>query len=254
MELFSFLGVVIGFGALLFGTVLEGGDLHLILNPVAFLIVMGGTLGAVMVHTPTKVFLKSLGSFPRVFFPPKLQAGYVVKNFLLMARSYKKEGQLSVISYERKFQDPFIKKSLKMLMDGSSVSLMKDILNLDISLEERNQQLHSDFYKSLGGYSPTIGLVGAILGLINVMSNLGNPELLGHGLAVAFVSTLYGVAFANLVFLPVAEKLAILSESEAMFRDMIVTGIVSIREGESHAITEARMRSFLDERLSSGWK
>jgi len=254
MELFSFLGVIIGFGALLLGNVLEGGQLSLILNPVALLIVMGGTLGSVMVHTPTKVFLKSLTSLPRVFFPPNLKTTHVLKVFFLMSRSYKKEGALVVSKYESKFTDPFIKKALKMLGDGSSVSLMKDILNLDISLEERNNQLHSDFYKSLGGYSPTIGLVGAILGLINVMSNLGNPELLGHGLAVAFTATLYGVAFANLIFIPIAEKLAILSETEAMFRDMIVTGVVSIREGESQSITESRMNSFLDERLSSGWK
>lgn len=253
MEILSFLGVLIGFGALLFGNFLEGGQMSAILNPVAFLIVMGGTIGAVMVHTPTKIFFKSLASLPRVFFPPKLPADALVKEFIVMAKSCKKDGLIRAAGFEKRFKDPFVVKAIKMLSDGAEVALIEDILRHDIELEERNHQLHADFFKSMGGYSPTIGLVGAILGLINVMNHLSEPEKLGHGLAVAFTATLYGVAFANLIFIPIAEKLTIFSEREADYREMILAGVVSIKKGESVSVTESRMKSFLDERLSSGW-
>lgn len=253
MEVLSFLGIIVGFGALLFGNVLEGGQLNALLNPISFMIVIGGTLGAVMVHTPTKVFLKSIGAFPRVFFPPKLKAELVVKQFMMMARACKKDGSIQAGKYENKFDDAFIRKAIKMLADNAEVELIEDILRRDIDLEERNHRLHAEVYKSMGGYSPTIGLIGAILGLINVMSYLDSPSQLGHGLAVAFTATLYGVSFANLVFIPVAEKLTLLSEREANFRDMVVAGVVSIRSSENLSTTESRLRSYLDDRLTTGW-
>lgn len=253
MEVLSFLGIVVGFGTLLFGNVLEGGQLSAILNPVALMIVLGGTTGAVMLHTPSKLFLKSLSAFPRVFFPPSLKAEKLVKDFMVLAKDCKQNGLKSVEKYEKKFADPFIQKAMKMLADNANVELIEEILHRDIELEERNHRLHAEVFKSMGGYSPTIGLVGAILGLINVMSSLDNPSLLGHGLAVAFTATLYGVSFANLVFIPISEKLIIFSEREATFREMVVAGVISIKNSENISITESRLKSYMDDRLTSGW-
>lgn len=253
MDLFSFIGICVGFGALVLGAFLEGNALGALLNPVALLIVLGGTVGAVMLHTPTRVFLLGISALPRVFYPPNLETERVIKFLCLVAKTCKSEGLIQAANFEKRTSDPFIQKSIKMLSDNVKPALIADILTRDIELEERNHQLSSDLYKSLGGYSPTIGLAGAILGLINVMQHLSEPDKLGHGLVVAFTATLYGVVFANLAFLPVSEKLNILSEKEATFRHMILAGILSIRDGESVAITESRMRSFMDARFEKGW-
>jgi chemotaxis protein MotA len=252
--LISVLGVLIGIGALFLGGLLEGVSLGVLLSGVSAIIVIGGTLGAVMISTPAHVFFKALFSIKRVFFPPKLNPKSVALILKEMSVKSREEGKATLEVYKNKIGDNFAKKSIQMLCDGVKPKLLEDILVQDLRLEERNHELHADVFKSMGGYSPTIGLAGAILGLINVMQNLNNPELLGHGLAVAFTATLYGVVGANLILLPISEKLYAIADRQALYRMMIITAVVSISRNEGRFETQSKIDSFLDDRLVSGWR
>lgn len=245
MDILSVLGILIGFGAIIIGQSLDGGHIDSILNSVAFLIVFGGTIGAVMLQTPIHTFLRSLKILPWVFFPPPLSAENTLDRILEWSQVARKEGLIRLESVATDETDLFIQKGLQLIADGSEPEMIREIMETDLDLQEGYDLAASKVYDALGGYSPTIGIIGAVMGLIHVMGNLADPASLGAGIAVAFIATIYGVAFANLFFLPVGSKLKAIVIRRSHLQMMITEGLISVASGENPRNIESRLQAYL---------
>lgn len=245
MDLMTIIGIVLGFGAIIFGNYLEGGHIDSLIQVTAFMIVMGGTVGAIMVQTELPVIIGSITKLRWMIFTPRIAAQQAVDRILEWSRVSRKEGLLGLESMIDDERDPFSKTGLQLLVDGSEPETIRNILEVDISVKEHFDLQAAKVYEGMGGYSPTVGIIGAVMGLIHVMANLSDPSKLGSGIAVAFVATIYGVGLANLLFLPIANKLKALIYHQVQFKEMIVEGIISIAEGENPRNIETKLQSFL---------
>ncbi len=238
-------GLLIGVAAILVGQHLEGGAISTLINGPAALIVIGGTLGAVMLQSPILIFVRAIKMLWWTINTPQFDTEAVIQKILSWSNIARREGLLGLENLEDAETDRFSKKGLQLLIDGSEPEAIRTILEVDIHTRENFDLQAARVYESMGGYSPTIGIIGAVLGLIQVMGNLSDPGKLGGGIAVAFVATIYGVALANLVFLPVANKLKSIVTTDAHFSEMIIEGLVSIAEGENPRNIETKLLGFL---------
>lgn len=246
MDILSIIGLIVGFGAIIGGQHLEGGHLSSILNAVAFLIVMGGTVGAVMLQTPLNTFLRSLKILSWILFPPKLSPDETLGKIIEWSQIARREGLMRLEAIASDEENLFMQKGLQLIADGSEPEVVREVLETDIDLQESSDIEASKVYEALGGYSPTIGIIGAVMGLIHVMGNLADPSSLGSGIAVAFVATIYGVAFANLLFLPVAGKLKTLVLRRSRLQMMIAEGLIGVASGDNPRNIESRLQAYLD--------
>jgi len=205
MDVISILGLLIGLAAILGGQWLEGGHLSSLLQPTAFVIVMGGTFGAVMLQSPFATFMQGMAMAKWVFAPPVLAQRELIERIADWSHTARREGLLALDGYLAELDDPFLRKGLQLLVDGAEPDRVREVLEVEISAQEDQMKLAAKIWESAGGYAPTIGILGAVMGLIHVMENLSDPSKLGAGIAVAFVATIYGVGSANLIFLPVAK-------------------------------------------------
>ena len=244
MDKLSLLGVIVGFGAILGGNVLEGGHLGSIMNLPAMIIVFGGTLGAAMLQTPYAALSRALAITSWVFFPPATNLLAGIDNVVNWSKVARKEGLLGLELVAEDETNPFMKKGLELLVDGSEPEVIRNILEVELIVTEQRDINAAKFYEAMGGYSPTIGIIGAVLGLVHVMGNLADPAALGPGIAVAFVATIYGVGLANLLFLPIASKLKSVTKNNVQFQEMVIEGIVSIAEGENPKSIELKLSGF----------
>lgn len=245
MDLLSVIGLVVGLAAILLGQHLEGGHVSALLNGPAILIVLGGTLGAVMLQSPLPIFLRGMRMLIWAFFPPKTMHAQAIEKIVSWSNIARKEGLLGLENIEESEQEPFTRKGLQLLVDGSEPENIRSILDVDITTREHHDMQAARIFESMGGYSPTIGIIGAVMGLIQVMGNLSDPSKLGSGIAVAFVATIYGVGAANLIFLPIANKLKNILHAQIQYQEMIVEGMVSIAEGENPRNIETKLMGFL---------
>lgn len=245
IDILTILGLIIGVSAILVGQQLEGGALSTLINGPAALIVIGGTLGAVMLQSPMMVFLRAIKMLWWMLSTPQYDNEGTIQKIIGWSNIARREGLLGLENLEDSEEDPFAKKGLQLLIDGSEPEAIRTIMEVDIHTRESFDIQAARVFESMGGYSPTIGIIGAVLGLIQVMGNLSDPSKLGSGIAVAFVATIYGVALANLVLLPVANKLKSIVVSGAHFNEMIVEGLVSIAEGENPRNIETKLLGFL---------
>jgi chemotaxis protein MotA len=245
IDILSIFGLTIGIAAILVGQYLEGGSLGQLVNGPAILIVLGGTLGAVMLQSPFSVFMRGMRMLFWTFNPPKLENEEVIEKIVSWSNIARKEGLLGLENIEDSVTDPFTRKGLQLLVDGSEPENIRAILDVEINTKEHVDNQGARIFESMGGYSPTIGIIGAVIGLIQVMGNLSDPSKLGSGIAVAFVATVYGVGIANLVFLPIANKLKNIVHMQSQFREMIVEGVVAIAEGENPRNIETKLFGFL---------
>ena len=244
MDKLSLIGVIVGFGAILGGNVLEGGHIGALMNLPAILIVLGGTLGASMLQTPYASLSRAIAITPWVFFPPAIQLNSGIERVVQWSMTARKEGLLGLELVAEEETDDFMKKGLELLVDGSEPEVIRDILEVELFVGEQRDINAAKFYDAMGGYSPTIGIIGAVLGLVHVMGNLADPAALGPGIAVAFIATIYGVGLANLFFLPVANKLKSVTRNNVQFQEMVIEGIVSIAEGENPKSIELKLSGF----------
>tara|TARA_R110002020_G_scaffold78396_2_gene197181 strand:- start:18700 stop:19440 length:741 start_codon:yes stop_codon:yes gene_type:complete len=246
MDILSIIGIILAFVAILGGNYLEGGHAAALLNGPAALIVFGGTLGAAFIQTPLKVFKRALVIASWIIFPPanRLQAG--INQVIGWSTIARKEGLLGLEQIADMESDFFARKGLQLLVDGSEPEAIRSILEVDLLTRESHDLMAAKVYESMGGYSPTIGIIGAVMGLIHVMGNLADPSMLGTGIAVAFVATIYGVALANLFLLPVANKLKSVVLQQSRYREMLLEGLLSIAEGENPRSIEMKLEGFLD--------
>jgi chemotaxis protein MotA len=224
---------------------MEGGNLGQILQPTAALIVFGGTLGAILLQFPLPVVISAFKSLGHVFTAPRKQNDEVLKMLLSFANKARRQGVVSLDADLNKIQDPFLKRSLMLAVDGTEPAELRKIMRVSLdSAMEHEEQLPMVF-ESAGGFSPTVGILGAVLGLIQVMQHLDNMNEVGRGIAVAFVATIYGVGIANLFFLPFAGKMRIRIRDTQQRREMMLEGVVSILEGMNPRMLELKLAGFL---------
>ena len=245
MDKISVLGLLLGVVAIVGGQVLEGGHVSSLSQPTALLIVLGGTMGAVMLQSPYATFMRGVRMARWIWYPPIVDYGLLIKQITGWSQVSRREGLLALENVINQLKDDFGRKGLQLLVDGAEPERLREVLEVEINTYEQELKLSARIWEAAGGYSPTIGILGAVLGLIHVMENLTEPAKLGAGIAVAFVATIYGVGLANLVFLPMANKLKAHINRLVVHREMIVDGLVGIANGDNPRIIESRLRSYI---------
>ena len=224
MDKISVLGLLLGVVAIVGGQVLEGGHLGSLSQPTALLIVLGGTMGAVMLQSPYATFMRGVRMVRWVWYPPVVDNQQLIRQVSNWSQVSRREGLLALENVIDQLKDDFTRKGLQLLVDGAEPERLREVLEVEINTYENEMKQSARIWDAAGGYSPTIGILGAVLGLIQVMENLSEPAKLGAGIAVAFVATIYGVGLANLVYLPMANKLKAHINRLVMQREMIVDG------------------------------
>ncbi len=241
----SFGGILVALGAIALGLTLEGGRFTQVMQPTAALIVLGGTMGAVLLQFPLSMVLAALASLFTVFFYVDDDPVRLVKEMVGYAQKARKDGIISLDSGLERIADPFLRKALMLAVDGTEPDELRKIMRLEMENRTERDENIPRVFESAGGFSPTIGIIGAVLGLIQVMQHLDNIGEVGRGIAVAFVATIYGVGAANLFFLPVAGKLRIRFREADLRNEIIVEGVVSLLEGMNPRMLETKLMSFL---------
>ncbi len=245
MDILSIVGIVIAFTAILSGSVLDGGNIGQIFQLTAFVIVFGGTIGAVLLQTSLPVFWRAMTIVRWIFVTPQVDLMSTIDKIVNWSQLSRREGLLALEEASENENELFSRKGLQMLVDGNEPETIRDVMETEINTIEQNDMQAAKVFESMGGYSPTIGILGAVLGLIHVMNNLADPEKLGAGIATAFVATIYGVGLANLVLLPMAGKLKAQVKQQSVQYEMTLEGIVSIAEGENPRSLQAKLQSYL---------
>ncbi|CEA01892.1 MotA/TolQ/ExbB proton channel [Pseudomonas saudimassiliensis] len=246
MDILSIIGVILAVVAIVGGNHLEGGHIQALMNGPAALIVIGGTLGAAFIQTPLPAFKRALGMFPWVFASPDVPLREGIGKVVNWSNTARKDGLLGLETIAEMETDLFARKGLQLLADGCEPDTLRSILEVELVSRENSDLRAARVYEAMGGYAPTIGIIGAVMGLIHVMGNLADPSMLGSGIAVAFVATIYGVALANLFLLPIANKLKAVVLEQSGYREMLLEGLLAIAEGENPRSIELKLEGFLD--------
>jgi chemotaxis protein MotA len=233
---------------------LEGGKVKDVAQFTAALIVFGGTLGAVMMTTPLPVLLRAARQLGSVFFDRAHTPDAVIEEIIEYATQARKQGIVSLEQQAAAVQDPFLRKALNLAVDGIDMSQIRSIMELEITLMEQDGEMEAKVFDCAGGYSPTIGIIGAVLGLIQVMKNLANIDEVGRGIAVAFVATVYGVGSANLLFLPAANKLKARVRDAVRVREVMLEGVLSIVEGLNPKLIRTKLEAYRQQQPASSQK
>jgi len=254
LDFAALLGTLFGFAALVGGQWLEGGSFSQLLQVTSGIIVLGGTLGAVFLSFPMQELLRAWGQIPRVYRAVELDFSSSIEEIVEIAALSRREGLLVLESRKNSVADPLLRKGLQYVVDGLEPAVIQEVMGAEIDATRGRLESAARVFEAAGGYSPTVGILGAVLGLIQVMSHLDEPSKIGGGIAVAFVATVYGVAFANLLMLPWASKLKRAAEAEAMGKEVVLQGVLGIQEGLNPNFLKERLEIFLDEqvRLAAG--
>ena len=245
MDLASIGGIVLALGAILGAMLMEGGSIGQVSQLTAAMIVIGGTAGAVMVQFPLDIFLAALKGVIGVFMHKGADSEKILAQLVEFANKARKSGIVSLDSDLATVSDPFLKQGLMLAVDGTEPSEVRKIMQLELDNKAEMEEKIPQVSESAGGFAPTVGIIGAVLGLIQVMQHLDNIDEVGKGIAVAFVATIYGVALSNLFCLPAAGKLKIRHKEETMVKEMMLEGVVSILEGLNPRMIETKLRTFL---------
>lgn len=243
-DLATMAGLVLAFAAIVGGLLMEGGRIKDILQFTPALIVLGGTFGAVLVSTPFKVLKGALRRLAGVFLDSTPDLRGISEEVIDYAAKARKNGLVSLEQEAAKVADPFLRKALNLAVDGTDLQDIRKMLELEIQVEEQNADAEARVFDCAGGYAPTVGIIGAVLGLIQVMKNLANIEEVGHGIAVSFVATVYGVGSANLLFLPAASKIKARVHSELQRKELILEGVSGIVEGLNPKLIRAKLEAY----------
>jgi chemotaxis protein MotA len=241
-------GLVLAAGGILGGLLIEGGRLTDVAQITALMIVLGGTLGAVMVTTPLKTLLRAAKCLGSVFMEHSEEPEEVIEEILGYATKARKHSIMSLESDLETVADPFLRKALTLSIDGTDLQELRTMMELDIAVQHKHGEAMAKVYEAAGGYAPTIGIIGAVLGLIQVMKHLENIEEVGRGIAVAFVATVYGVASANLFFLPAANKIKARFHHTLEMRELMLEGVCAIVEGLNPKIIRVKLDAFIEEK------
>ncbi|MBD8881935.1 MULTISPECIES: flagellar motor protein [Rhodanobacter] len=245
MDLISLIGTILGFVVIIVGTILKGAHVSALVNPAAFVIVFVGTLAALLVQNSGAVLRHALKVAAMIYKPPQHRPEDLISRIVGWSEISRRQGLLGLEPQIDSEPDPFIKKGLQMLVDGGEPEAIRNVLEVDMETREAKDLAASKVYESAGIFSPTMGIIGAVMGLMAVMENLADPSKLGHGIAAAFVATIYGVALANMFMLPMAARLKSLIGKQTRMREILIEGLVSIAEGDNPRLIEARLQGYV---------
>ena len=249
MDLGTIVGITVAMVGILFGQFLEGGSVLQMIQPTAALIVGGGTIGATMIGFSLSSFKRAVSDLIYVLKEEKVQPNAVIDQIISFTNKARREGIISLEKDGNDVEDPFFKKSIMMAVDGSEPSELRETMEVELGYMDERGETSAKMFEAAGGYAPTIGIIGAVLGLIQVMQHLDDIEEVGHGIAVAFVATIYGVGLANIFFLPAAAKLKAKHRKRMIIKEMMLEGTLGILEGQNPRLIEGKLSSFLDEEL-----
>ncbi|MGA3334812.1 MAG: flagellar motor protein [Terracidiphilus sp.] len=247
MDKASIGGAILAIAGIIAGLLIEGGNVGQILQPTAALIVFGGTLGAVLLQFPLTTVAAAFRSLTHVFAAPRKHDSQLIRQLVAFANKARRNGMVSLDTDLQTIQDPFLKQTLMLAVDGTEPAELRKIMRVSLDSTMEHEERLPMVFESAGGFSPTIGILGAVLGLIQVMQHLDNMQEVGRGIAVAFVATIYGVGIANLFFLPFAGKMRIRIHDGQQRREMMLEGVISILEGMNPRMLEVKLAGFLDD-------
>jgi chemotaxis protein MotA len=245
MDRLSLIGAVLALAAILLGSVLKGAGLSALWSPAAFVIVVCGTLAAALLQTPATTFKRAMKIVRWVFRPPTQDRTALIGRLVGWSSVARKQGLLGLEAEVQSLEDPFLRKGLQMVVDGVEPEAIRQMLEIEMHGHSSRDLAAAKVFEGMGIYSPTLGIIGAVLGLIAVMKNLADPSKLGHGIAAAFTATIYGIGMANLALLPMAAKLKGLVNTQNEEREMIVEGLIAIAQGENPRNIEARLNGYV---------
>jgi chemotaxis protein MotA len=245
MDKLSIIGSFFALFALIGGAIMKGAGLAALWSPAAFTIVIIGTFAAIFLHAPPATMKKAVKMIGWVFKPPVEDNTGLVARFVEWSNIARKQGLLGLEPQVEAEADPFVKKGLQMLVDGTEPETLRSLLEIELGTKEHDANDGAKVFESMGIYAPTLGIIGAVLGLMAVMKNLADPSKLGHGIAAAFTATIYGIGAANLMFLPIAAKLKAVVKRQSRSREMAIEGLVAIAKGENPRNIESRLNGYL---------
>jgi len=254
MDIATLIGLALGFGAVVGGHILEGGHIGAIIQPTAALIVLGGTIGATCISFSMKGLLTALKDVRKVFFPSRVNPEVIIKDIIGFAAKARKNGLISLEQEAKNIKDPFIKKGISLVVDGIDPQKLRETMEIELTCFEEHSKMSGEIFEAAGGFAPTIGIIGAVLGLIHVMENLSDSSKLGAGIAVAFVATIYGLMVANIFCIPVGTKLKHIVKSDVQQKEMVIEGLIAIQNGENPHFIEQKLRAYLHESAKGGEK
>jgi len=245
LDLLTLIGFVLAVSAIVVGSILKGAGLVALVSGAAFTIVVIGTIAAICIQTPLGVMRHALRIFPWVMRPPAHDAPAIIGKIVEWSNLARKQGLLGLEPLLEKEADDFVRKGLQLVVDGGEPDSIRAMLDVELGAREHADTAAARVFEGMGIYSPTLGIIGAVLGLMAVMQNLADPSKLGHGIAAAFTATVYGIGLANLFFLPVAAKLKGTIAAQSQLREMIIEGMISIAQGENPRAIESKLQGYL---------
>jgi chemotaxis protein MotA len=243
----SIIGIVLALGGIIGGLMIEGGRLKDVEQFTAALIVLGGTTGAVMISLPFRTLWGGARRLKQVFFDSRVDFNAGIDEVIVFATKARRNGLVSLEQEAFAIEDPFLRKALSLAVDGTDLQEVRRMMELEIGLEEQHTEAEAKVFELAGGYAPTVGIIGAVMGLIQVMKNLANIDEVGHGIAVSFVATVYGVGIANLFLLPAANKIKARMRAETHRKEMILEGVAGIVEGLNPKLIRFKLDSYLED-------
>jgi len=245
MDIASIIGLVLGFGAVFGGAIMEGLHVGALIQPTAFIIVEGGTVATVFVAFPLPTLIQALKDLKKVFLPPKDDPEGVIKNIINYAAKARRNGLISLEQEAQTVKDPFTKKGISLVVDGIDPQKLRETMEIELASIKEHGKGGAEVFEAAGGFAPTIGIIGAVLGLIHVMGNLSDSSKLGEGIAVAFVATIYGLMTANIICIPFGTKLKHRLKEELLQKEMVIEGLIAIQNGENPHFIEQKLRAYL---------
>lgn len=246
MDILTFFGLLLAIGGVVGGLLMEGGHPGSLVQVTAFMIVIIGSLGATFVATTPSDIKLAFRGLKNAFLPPKHDFKGMMEKILELANLARREGLLALEAFTTGGKgDPFLVRCLNLAIDGSSAESIRETVEVDMMIDEEDAKAGSKFWETWGALCPTVGVLGAVLGLIHVMENLSNPAAIGPGIAVAFVATVYGVGYANIVCLPLAFKLKRHIEHDQLLKSMVLEGVVGIQSGMATGALRSRLSVYL---------
>ena len=249
LDLSSIVGLVVGWGSLVIALFIESGGniggILMFLQLSAFFIVFGGTLGATIISYPWPVFKNILIVLKQAFIQKEMNPSNVIQTLVGFASKARREGLLGLEDEIANVDDAFLKKGIQLVVDGTDIELVRSILETDLTFLETRHKMGEGMFTTLGGFSPTLGIIGTVMGLVNALAQIETASKVAHAIAVAFIATFYGISFANLIFLPIGNKLKAKTADEVLIREVMIEGILSISAGDNPRIVEEKLKAFL---------
>jgi chemotaxis protein MotA len=245
MDILTLVGFLFAILAIVVGSILKGAGLSALVSGAAFMIVVVGTFAAIFVHTPLPVLRHGMRMFGWIIRPPRIDGRGLLTKIVDWSNIARKQGLLGLESTIDEEADPFVRKALQLVVDGTEPDQIRSIMEVELSSREHADHAGAKVFEGMGIYSPTLGIIGAVLGLMAVMQNLADPSKLGAGIAAAFTATVYGIGLANLLFLPAAAKLKAIVAQQTQSREMVIEGMISIALGENPRSIESKLQGYL---------